>query len=97
MGNTDQKPPTDDHVARGQRMRAARLAAGVPNASEFARQIGVTPNTVYRWEDGSMVPTADALKAWAVRCGVTADSLLGIRPRHHDESLPRHASAGEVR
>lgn len=62
----------------GDRLKAARLAAGCTNASAFARDIGVQPNTIYRLERDAWLPPADVLKRWAERCGVSADSLLGV-------------------
>lgn len=40
----------------GARIRQAREAVGLHNASEFGRRVGVTPTTVYRWERGAVVP-----------------------------------------
>lgn len=54
------------------------MAAGCTNASAFARDLGVAPNTIYRIEKGEMQPSVDTLAAWAKRCGKSADELLGI-------------------
>ena len=50
-----------DKTAIGRRIAQAREDVGITNASEFARQIGVAPNTVYRYERGDQLPGAEAL------------------------------------
>lgn len=65
----------------GGRLRAARIAAGLGNASGFARLVGLQPNTIYRIEKGKVVPSVATLAAWARACSVSSDSLLGIARR----------------
>jgi len=76
-----------------ERLRAARLAVGVENASAFARSIGVTPNTVYRYESGEIRPSIEHLAAWARECRTTTDALLGLEP--HTEIVTRDETARE--
>lgn len=59
------------------RLIAARRASGIPSRPKFAREIGVSLNTVYRLERGEVSPSLETLRAWARVCGVTTDYLLG--------------------
>ena len=58
------------------RMHLARVRAGHANASEFARQVGVAPNSVYRYERGDQSPSVHIAAKWAELTGVTTDWLI---------------------
>jgi len=58
------------------RLKLARTSAGHDNASEFARVLQVTPNSVYRYERGDQTPGVDVCKRWAAATSVTLDWLL---------------------
>lgn len=64
--------------AQGERLAEARLAAGRLNAAAFAREVGLTPNSVYRLERGELTPRIETLAAWARLCAVSTDALLGL-------------------
>jgi transcriptional regulator with XRE-family HTH domain len=73
------KAPTSAEAARlalARRIAEARAKAGHENAAEFARIVGVTPNTVYRWEKSEVTPEALMIPAIASACRVTCDWLL---------------------
>lgn len=64
-------------IAVGRRIAEARAASPFAgNASAFARAVGVQPNTVYRWEDGAVVPDIFRLESIARVCRVSSDWLL---------------------
>lgn len=67
---------TDFEALLAKRISQARLMRGYENASEFARLLGVAPNTVYRWERGEVTPQAYQVVAIARAAGVTTDWLL---------------------
>lgn len=71
-----------DKVAIGQRIEAAREAAGYANASEFARLIGTAPNTVYRYERGEQLVKTQYLVRIAE---VTGRSMATGRAASEDE------------
>lgn len=96
----------EDRVAIGARIRQAREAIGEDNASEFARKVGVTPTTVYRWETGGNVPDIFRLLSIARTCRVRMEWLVGgIEPEHREAfarwlatptGLAAQATAGAV-
>lgn len=57
-------------------MRLARERAGHLNASEFARKVGVAPNSVYRYERGDQSPSVQIAAKWAQLTGVSLDWLV---------------------
>lgn len=61
----------------GERLRAARQAAGFKSQQEFADRIGVARNSVTRIETNAMRPSVETLELWADACKVSVDSLLG--------------------
>jgi transcriptional regulator with XRE-family HTH domain len=74
--------------AIGARIGQARLSAGYENAAEFARACNVSPNTVYRWERGEVVPDIFGLESVARVSRVSADWLLrGTVPSRHAAAL----------
>lgn len=80
-----------------ERLRRAREAAGHTNASEFARLIGVAPNSVYRYERGDQKPSVDVARAWSRETSVSLDWLLagkGKAPEPPAESAAELAPTG---
>ena len=57
----------------GTKIRTARELADV-RAVELARAVGVTPNTIYRWERDEVEPSVSTLEAVAQALG--GDLLL---------------------
>lgn len=90
----------ETRAAVGERIREARLSAGLDNASEFGRRVGVTPTTVYRWERGQVVPSIFTLHDVARVCRVSMEWLLTGATSSHGEALeawlasPQGQSAG---
>jgi transcriptional regulator with XRE-family HTH domain len=60
----------------GERIRAARIAAGLTVGTEFAEKIGVKPHTLWRYEKDQIEPSAKVLLRIAHACGVTMEFLL---------------------
>lgn len=60
----------------GERIARARLTAGYENAAEFARLVGVQPNTLYRWERGDLVPSIWYLEGVSRIARVSSDWIL---------------------
>lgn len=75
----------------GERIRARRKAVRV-SAEELARAIGVSPATVYRYENGDIgkVPS-NVLRAIAKALGTTAEELSG-----GTETLPEDLGLSSV-
>lgn len=67
--------------AMGTRFRAARLLAGWSSQEKFAREVGLSRNSVTRIELGLMNPSVDTLETWADACAVSVDLLLGRGPQ----------------
>ena len=55
-----------------------RQLRGVESQAAFAKKIGVKQVTYSTWERGSSEPSASAIAAIALACGVSADWLLGV-------------------
>lgn len=67
----------------GARIGQARISAGYENAAEFARQVGVQPNTIYRYESGRIVPDIFTLERLARVARVSMEFILrGPREDH---------------
>ena len=60
----------------GARIREARVKVGLTQA-EVARLLGVSPHSVWSWENGRMQPNHEHLVELALRCEVSTDWLLG--------------------
>ena len=67
---------SENRKAIGERIATARLSAGYENASEFARHVGVSPNTIYRWERGEVAPSIWQLESVSRIARVTTDWIL---------------------
>lgn len=60
----------------GQRIRAARDAAGFTVGVAFAEMIGVKPHTLWRYENDQIQPSAKVLLNIAQACDVSMEQLL---------------------
>lgn len=65
-----------DAAAVGIRIRRARLAAGFDRGSKFADEIDVRAHTLWRYEDGRMVPGTEILLRIAKATAVSMEWLL---------------------
>jgi transcriptional regulator with XRE-family HTH domain len=63
----------------GDRLRKARELTGL-DRGEFAVDLGVSRNTVVNYEHAKVNPRKPVLIAWAMKCGVSLDWLLGSDP-----------------
>lgn len=61
----------------GQRLRQARDMRNLTQ-EEFAAQMGVAYQQIWRWESGKNDPSGDTLKRMASVLEVTTDYLLGL-------------------
>ena len=61
----------------GRRLEEARKSKSLSQA-DIARKIGVTRETVSKWESGDKEPSPEHLRELALALGVAADYLLGI-------------------
>ncbi len=57
------------------RMKAAREAAGL-NQSEMARRLGLSPQSVQKWESGETIPRGRRMQQVAEVTGVTIAYLM---------------------
>ena len=62
----------------GDRLKALRRRRGLTQA-EFAQLLGVTKETVYRYEHGAQEPSLSRLASIAKCLDTSTDCLLGIR------------------
>ncbi len=71
------KPPKSaEHKAKvGERLKAARQAVE-PNATQFAKEMGVDPRTLFKWEDGTNYPDEWFLTRFSNRTGVPLDFIF---------------------
>jgi transcriptional regulator with XRE-family HTH domain len=76
----------ESRKAIGDRIQRARLSAGYENAAEFARHVGVSPNTIYRWERGDVSPDIFRLESVSRVARVSTDWIL--RGSRQDASGP---------
>lgn len=58
------------------RMRKTLRESGI-GISEMALYLGVSRASVSNWINGRVVPTGPTLLAWAAKCGVTSEWLVG--------------------
>lgn len=63
----------------GENIKAARDAAGIKQA-EFARQLGISPLRMWRYETNRARPSIEMLKQIASLAGVTVDALVAEQP-----------------
>lgn len=62
----------------GERLKELRRRRGMTQA-EFAQMLGVTKETIYRYEHGAQEPSLSRLASIAKCLDISADCLLGIR------------------
>ena len=63
------------------RLKELRKAAGFSNRDDFARHIGVNPNTYKTWETGSVTINVQQACMLSRVLGCTLDDLVGITKR----------------
>lgn len=61
----------------GDTMRGIRVMRGL-SRSDAAKKVGVTPETIGRWERSDSEPTRPYLIGMAIAYGVTIDQLVGM-------------------
>ena len=72
------KLPTIDMVKTGEKIEYLRKARGF-TVSELQDCLGFnTPQSVYKWQKGKVVPTIDHLVALSSLFGVTIDEIIII-------------------
>ena len=70
--------PTIDMVKTGKRIENLRKESGF-FVSELQEYLGFnTPQSIYKWQKGKVVPTVDHLVALASLFGVTMDEIIII-------------------
>ncbi len=75
----------EQRASLGERLATARVNAGLHNAAEVARLVGIEPRTFYEYEKpASYTPGPFLLKAMAELYGVTIDWLLS-----GDDEMPK--------
>lgn len=68
-------------LARGERLRDARVRAGL-DVHEAAKRLRVRPQTVYRWEWGECCPALDSVPEIAAVYGTSSGWIVaGESPR----------------
>lgn len=63
-------------MSLGEKLRAARVAAGFLSQRDFAMHVGLSRETVSRIERGISKSYTPTLAVWAKACGVSLDDLL---------------------
>ncbi|ESL03805.1 DNA-binding helix-turn-helix protein [Catonella morbi ATCC 51271] len=72
------KLPTIDMVKTGEKIEYLRKARGF-TVSELQDCLGFnTPQSIYKWQKGKVVPTIDHLVALSSLFGVTIDEIIII-------------------
>ena len=61
----------------GDRLRKARLTAGIKSHKDMAKRLGVSEDTVKRWEGDKYAPTRGYVLGWATVCGIDPAWLEG--------------------
>ena len=70
--------PTIDMVKTGEKIENLRKGKGL-TVSELQDYLGFnTPQSIYKWQKGKVVPTVDHLVALASLFGVTMDEIIII-------------------
>lgn len=54
----------------GDRLRKARQVAGIRSHKEMAQRLGVSEDTIKRWEGDKYSPSRGYVLGWALECGV---------------------------
>lgn len=63
----------------GDRLRKARLSAGIRSHKEMASRLGISEDTVKRWEADKHHVNRVAILGWAMECNVDPNWLEGIQ------------------
>ena len=72
------KLPTIDMVKTGEKIEYLRKESGF-SVSELQEHLGFnTPQSIYKWQKGKVVPTIDHLVALSSLFGVTIDEIIII-------------------
>lgn len=72
-----QPPKYNSLQAMGENIRAVRKYMKM-NQTEFGQLLGVSQNSVSRWERALTQPTTTQILNICYKCGVSADDLLGV-------------------
>jgi transcriptional regulator with XRE-family HTH domain len=90
MGRSRAAANPDPSIARsvGQRLRAARVAAGL-TGREVLEQAGIDPGNLSRMERSKRTPTVEVLGRLAALYGVSLADLLGPEPAGGASWVPR--------
>ncbi len=76
--------PTIDMVATGQNIIKLRKRAGL-SVRDLQVVFGfATPQAIYKWQQGTALPTMDNMVVLAALCGVKIDDILVL----HDVCIP---------
>ncbi len=68
--------PTIDMVKTGEKIKNLRKGKGL-TASELQEYLGFnTPQSIYKWQKGKVVPTVDNLVALSSLFGVAIDEII---------------------
>ena len=89
-------PRFEEEIMRtfGQRLKAARKAAGFPHAKEFAEALGIEENRYRHWERGSAQPNLAMLVRITRLLKVEISDLVpAAYQRKNDHSLPNRAAS----
>lgn len=91
------KPDRDLLTHIGLRLRAARLAEGIPSEEKLGEIIGASRSAVGNWEQGTRMPDPMALTRFWLRLGITlewiyAGELRGM-PWEKAEMIREHAES----
>lgn len=65
-----------DSSAFGARLREARLSAGIPSLAEASRRLGIADETIWRYENGRIVPGLAQTAKLALAYGCSIDWLV---------------------
>ncbi len=68
------------HRTAWTRLRIARLRCGL-SQTDLAEIAGLTPSWISHFEAGRRLPSLEVFRQICKALGVTADSLLGLKPK----------------
>ncbi len=83
------------NITIGEKIRELRLGAGVTQ-TELAEALGVSPQAVSRWENGTTYPDLELLPPIANYFGVTIDGLFGCESGREAKVAAIIAEAGSL-
>lgn len=76
-----------DTMITGKELEKLRKAKGLSQL-ELAEELGVSRQTVSRWERGKAAPSAESLATLGRAYGVSVDELLCNEPQKNQEKMP---------